>query len=263
MPLADQNVTRASWGRVRRAKVTSPKVTFSLGNVQLDLDDQVIFDAIAPQLMAGLEKLGKSVEEVARARAPIGKAPSAKPHVANLQPIRLRPMSAFPPGPDATFTTGEKMSAKQRLHLQHNEMHEQGRITAMGKLAAHGGSVGTKVGSRSALLKHYQGTKKFGTRGVSPTHIRLVGNTMMGAFQHRPGTLKRSIHFTGVERVGNTLTATVVADAPYALYVHEGFTLQGGKDHSGKGTMIAGRPFLKSALINVMGRLSDSSTYKG
>jgi len=249
-------VTEASWGRVRRVKASAPKITFTLGDVSVDFDDQAIFDAIAPQLISGLEKLGKAVEEVARSRAPVGKTPpSAKPHVSNLQPIRLRPLSAFPEGREG--------SDQRTLHLRHSNMIEQGRTTAMGKLAAHGGSAGTKIGSRSALLKHYQGTRKFGTSGVSPTHIRLVGNTMMGAFQHVPGTLKKSIHFTGVKREGNTLTATVVADAPYAYWVHEGFTLRGGKDHQGAATMIAGRPFLKSALINVQSRLTDPSTYQG
>jgi hypothetical protein len=142
--------------------------------------------------------------------------------------VQLKPLGSFRPGRES-----------DRLAELHGLTS-----TASGRRV---GLPGLLSAVRASDVQFFQGTGK--NQGKTPDAIS-VGRTIKGAFQHKPGTLRDSIRFVGVRREDNRLVATVRAHAPYAWYVHEGFTRENGK-------MVAGRPFLKNALINVRSRLGD------
>lgn len=93
-------------------------------------------------------------------------------------------------------------------------------------------------------------------KGKTPDTIDVIRGSIKGAFQHKPGTLRDSIHLDGVTQGNDQVTLKVVASAPYAKYVIEGFTHTSGKH-------VAGRNFFKQALAVVHDRIVDPSTYSG
>jgi len=226
------------------------------------VDEEALLNQLAGRVEKHFTELGKHVADVASARAPVGKgqeaaaeadpvsfgiAPigppmAANPHPKSFQRIQLRPLSQFPAG-----RTGSNRQARREQFERIQDLGRAGQISAV-----------KKVGRLTdpGFLSYFQGTRKGGTLGRSPTQIRVMGRTLVGAFQHKPGTLRKSIKFEGVRREGDTVTAVITAHAPYAWYVHEGF------NHY-KGSAVAGRPFLKNALINIQSRLTDASAYEG
>lgn len=204
---------------------------------------EAILDYAAELVTQGLEKLGEHVYDVAVARVPVGKERHFNPKRGSLQRVQLRPPSHFDRDADKQYLLRfGALSARERA-----DVVREGR-----------GDPNLKH-----LLRFFQGTKKGKTHKISPSGLVVANGTIKGQFRHATGTLKRSIRFDGVRREGNTIIATVSANAPYAAAIHEGFTHRGGPNHDGRATFITGQPFLSSSLDNVIDLMTSPSTYEG
>jgi hypothetical protein len=117
---------------------------------------------------------------------------------------------------------------------------------------------------KTAYLAAYKFTRSAGVfRGRSPAAIqkgksgRLVG-FFPGQIVKPGGTLKRSIHVESVTLTGPyTVNIKLVADAPYAAPVHEGYKLRRWK----RGP-VKGRPYIKVAMQEIVANI-QSGRYKG
>lgn len=208
---------------------------------QFHVDEEAIVNAMASRVEKHLTELGQHVADVAAARAPVGKESHS---TRTAQRVFLR-------GPHE-FTQGA-------AHGKFEAFSALGRGGIIRALRKAGG-----IEKRPSHLQFFRGKRGTPQYNQSPTKILLKGNTLVGHFAtHEPGTLRRSIKFEGVTREGNTVAATVRAHAPYAMAIHEGFKHKGGRDKQGEVTEIPGRPFLKNALINIQGRLTEPTAYEG
>lgn len=218
----------------------------------IQLDEESLVNAIAVRASKHLQELGQHVADVASARAPVGKgqessvapistARSFNPRTSSFQGLRLKPIGSF------GLVRGEGSKAGRLLELHGLTSRQRARAVR-------------PIEDRDL----FQGTG--GNKGKTPDIIEIQRGTIKGAFkgkQHLPGTLRKSIRFVGVERRDNRVVAVVRAHAPYAMAVHEGFKHEGGRGHDGESTEVAGQPFLKNALINIQGRLTEASAYEG
>jgi hypothetical protein len=228
------------WEAVKTASVPKGAIKFKaeLADISLDFNEQALIDQLAPQISKGLQSIANSVVDVAKARCPVGEDRDFNPNPKSFQRLKL-----VPPG-----TFGSAASSKAAYGL-----FEFSSMTAAERATRFGRKFGNET-SNPRATRYFQGTGA--NAGKTPTTLRIGKGTITGAFRHETGTLKKSIHFTGIRREDNTFVATIVADAPYALYVHEGHRTRGS-------TRVAGRPFLKSALINARERFFNPSTYQG
>jgi len=236
------------WENVKTAFVPKGAVHFKAEITELELgfDEQALINQLAPQISKGLQEIANSVVDVAKARCPVGEERDFNPNPKSFQRLKL-----VPPG---TFGSVSKSKAAYGLF-------EFSGMKASERAARFGHKFGSETSDPKAT-RYFQGAgsstdpKIDVNKGKTPTTLRIGKGTITGAFRHESGTLKKSIHFIGVERQGDTLIATVAVDAPYAIYVHEGHRTRGS-------SRVAGRPFLKSALINARERFFNPSTYQG
>jgi hypothetical protein len=171
--------------------------------------------------------------EVAKARAPVGKREiPAGFNKTSFQRIVPRLASEF-------TNKSDRLRATALSGLSGTERVQRFR-------AALGGST-----SDPDQTRFFRGIK--GNRGRSPDRIELRNNTIKGAFTstRTPGRLRDSIVYRGSTRVGRMVVGEFAATAEHAAAVHDGFTHQGGRDHSGASKQIAGRPFFDWATANI------------
>lgn len=176
--------------------------------------------------------IGPHYVDVAKARAPVSQERNFNPQRSSFQRLQLKPLGSFP--------RGERANRLSDLH----GMDFRERAEAL----------------NSSDIQFFQGTGK--NKGQTPDAVDIINGTVKGAFKHRPGTLRDSIHIDGVTREGQTVKLRIVASAPYAAAIAKGFTHRGGRGKTGKATKIAPDPFMKSPLANVQSRLKDPSTYR-
>jgi len=228
------------WEAVRWTSLPKGSIDFKaeITNISVDFNEQALIDQLAPQISKGLQEIANSVVDVAKARCPVGGDRAFNPNPKSFQRLKL-----VPPG-----TFGSAANSKAAYGL-----FEFSGMTAAERAARFGRKFGSET-SNPRATRYFQGTGA--NKGKTPTTLRIGKGTITGAFRHESGTLRKSIHFTGVRREDNTFIATVVADAPYARYVHDGHRTRGS-------SRVAGRPFLKSALINARERFLNPSTYQG
>jgi hypothetical protein len=179
--------------------------------------------------------IGPHYVDVAKARAPVSQERNFNPQRGSFQPLKLKPLGSF--GPVETGNRAERLFDLAGMSYRE-------RAEAL----------------RSSDIEFFEGTGK--NKGRTPDAVDIINGTVKGAFKHRPGTLRDSIHIDGVTREGQTVTLRVVASAPYAAAIAKGFTHRGGRGKTGKATKIAPNPFMKSPLANVNGRLKNPSTYR-
>jgi hypothetical protein len=228
------------WENVKTAFVPKGAVHFKAEITELELgfDEQALINQLAPQISKGLQEIANSVVDVAKARCPVGEERDFNPNPKSFQRLKLVPLGTFGP---------------TRLSKAAGGLSEFSGMSSVERAARFKRKFGSET-SNPLATRYFQGTTK-ANKGKTPTTLR-IGRTITGAFRHEPGTLKKSIHFAGVERQGDTLIATIAVDAPYARYVHDGPRTRGS-------SRVAGRPFLKSALINARERFFNPSTYQG
>lgn len=226
-------------GRTFKVKVTGVEFSGGIGESLMEYALQLAETAA--------DKVGPHVAEVAQARAPVSKDRNYR----KFRPVAVRGPGSL--GAEPSFGGGLGTELGGRLK-EIRSLSTRERSTFIK------GGFGLRTKSPS-VTKFFEGTGRF--KGQQPEEIRVGrGGSITGGFRHVPGTLKKSIHYAGSERSGNTVVATVVADAPYALYVHEGYPYRGGSDHQGESKNIPGNPFLADALVNVIDRLTSPSTYE-
>lgn len=229
------------------------------------IDKNAIIDQLKPQLEAELMKIMSSLmadwERRAIAKAPVGKrTPKAG---ARARKIELRPASQQPKGPPGPPGSARMMSARDRFEVLRGG---QNRLLNARTGRPYKSKIGllARVSRNQAYLKSFRFTKEAGfLKGRSPAAIGvtarggLVGYTAGQLSGHPSGTLKKSIHIKEITLNPNlTATGVIVADAPYALYVHEGFT------HWKSGKRIQGRKFLLQAAKEVEANLREGR-YRG
>lgn len=171
------------------------------------------------------ERVGKVVVDHAKSKAPVSKrSPSKNPRKKSFQPVQL--ISRVPAGRGV----GDKIKRLKQLRENEVEVDPETDVEFF-----------TGVGINA---------------GKTPDKLSFRKGAVVGAFQHKPGTLRDSIHVRGVRREGASVIMDIVASAPYAWYVHEGFMNKGK-------TRMAPRKFFKPALTAARALLKNSSTYNG
>lgn len=171
------------------------------------------------------ERVGKVVVDHAKSKAPVSKrAPSKNPRKKSFQPVRL--IARVPAGRGV----GDKIKRLKQLRENEVEVNPDTDVEFFVGVGAN--------------------------EGKTPDKLSFRKGAVVGAFQHKPGTLRDSIHVRGVRREGSSVIMDVVASAPYAYYVHEGFMNRGK-------TRMAPRKFFKPALSAVRAMLKSPSTYNG
>lgn len=217
------------------------KITLTVKDVDFsNVNEDAIINAIAVQVSKGFQKLGVHVADVATSRAPVSAERNFNPR--KFVPVKVKPVGTF------GLETGSDASkrASRLFEIRNYSSRERGELFRK--------AFGNATTSENAT-RFFEGTGKF--KGQTPSALRIgKGGAIVGAFKHQPGTLKKSIKFDGIRREGNKVIATIRAHAPYAWYVHEGFTHKGGG-------RVQGPKFLLSALDNIRSRLTDASTYEG
>lgn len=206
----------------------------------IDADD--IIAHIIRHTAQGLAKeIGPQMAEVAKHRAPVSDAGDSR-----RGQVQLKTLGSFQ-DPDRAQRLAELHSAAEATFSH--------RKTAEGKIVrVSAGRRGLSEAVTSKDAQFFTGTGRH--KGQAPASLDVSRGTVRGVFAHRPGTLRDSIKFDGVRVNGNKVSASVTAYAPYAKFVHDGFQHKGGK-------RVAGRPFLRWALVNVLPRLRDSKFYTG
>ena len=210
------------------------------------LDTSGVLEAMAAKVQEAFDsKLGPHLEAACRDEAPVSAERNFAPR--SFQKVQLRPESQFP----GSLRVPDSEASK---HAAFGQRGEQVRL-----LKAVGGSTVNKD-----VTRFFQGTRAKGTLGVSPSLIKVSGNTLVGAYQHQPGTLRRSIRYVGSERHGNKIIGTVRAHAPYAAAVEKGFSHKGGwSKKTGKVSRIEGKKYMEAGLVHIVDRLGDPHTYSG
>lgn len=202
------------------------------------LDLSGIINHIAPIVMKAFDqKIGPHAVSVAKQRAPVSKGPSGSPRRSSFHAVQL--IDRVP----ASRTAGPKIARLAELR----EMNWRERADAI----------------RQSDVDLFVGRKNTPFAGRTPEKIDIMNGTVKGAFRHKPGALRDSIHWKSAEIDGNRVVAHLVADVPYALAVHEGFTHRGGRHHAGRTTRIPPQKYLSRVLPNIRGPLQDPSTYTG
>jgi len=239
------------WENVKTASVPKGAIHFKAEITELELgfDEQALINQLAPQISKGLQEIANSVVDVAKARCPVGEERDFNPNPKSFQRLKLVPIGTF----GAMGTSKASFGRSATTNKVATGLFEFHGMSASERATRFGRRFGSETSDPKAT-RYFQGTGA--NKGKTPTTLRIGKGTITGAFRHESGTLKKSIHFTGVERQGDTLIATVAVDAPYAIYVHEGHRTRGS-------SRVAGRPFLKSALINARERFFNPSTYQG
>lgn len=200
------------------------------------IDEAAIVNNIAlDRVIPGFLKLGPQMKETAQARCPVSEETDFNPRV--FHQLKLRPLGSL---------GGVLENPRAARLFELHGLNWRARAKAVKTL-------------KDADL--FQGTGA--NKGKTPDLIERQGGTIVGAFRHAPGTLKKSIEFEGVRHEGNQVRAIVRAHAPYAKAVHEGFTHKGGTKHTGRATRIAPRKFLKQSLLNIRDQLKSPATYEG
>lgn len=217
------------------------KVKLRAGEVRIQgFEVDPFIDALALKLSKGISaNIAPHLVAAAEQRAPKGVEQNFNPQTKSFQSLKLRDENEFP------GRTNEAVEARSRLRRLHGE-------TASGRAAIVSASD----------IKFFVGTGP--NKGRTPDAIQPIAGTVKGAFAHKAGTLKDSIRFDGVRRVGDRVIGTVRAHVPYAHRIHEGWTYT--SPHSGgggKSKEIAPQPFLKQGLLNIRDRLKNPSTYEG
>jgi hypothetical protein len=189
------------------------------------------------------EKIGPDYVNVAKKRAPVGedwlpRSPKGK----QFFPVGLRPKRDFR---RASF---EKQARRAELEAILAEAKGNARIDVL-------------RGGEEEFFRFTGGPNK----GATPDIIDVRRGGLVGAARHRAGTLRDSIKIISIERAGSTVTMKIAATAPYAWFVHEGFTHKGGwgPNKTGKTTRVKGQKFLETPLTNVRERLKNPRTYIG
>lgn len=215
-------------------------VRFKVGTLKLGPHTEAqIIDVLAVKTSKRFQELGPYMAKVAQARCPVGVDRDITPSNRSFERLRVAP-----PGTFGTEGPGSSEKASRLFDLRNMSAKDRARVVSTLNEAEFFRGVG-------------ETRNKKRNKGQTPDIIEVRGNTVVGAFLHKPGTLKGSIRFTGVRREGNRVVLTVRAHAPYARPVHDGFTHRGGRHHGGKGTFIKGKPFLAWAITNVRGRLTE------
>jgi hypothetical protein len=216
-------------------------VSFKGGLVgSIEIDEQWVIDQMEPSIRAGFEAVATTVVDVAKQRCPVGKERPFHPRASSFEPIRLREEGSM-------GRPGSSDDVSRLMDLHGYTQTRSGRKVGLPGLVER---------VSQSDVKFFVGAKGGPNEDRSPDKLH-VGRTVKGAFKHRPGTLKASIHFVGTKREGNTITGTVVADAPYAYWVAAGHKTRGD-------TSTAANTFLKSAIeVDAREQLFNPSTYKG
>lgn len=179
--------------------------------------------------------IGPHYVDVARARAPVSQERNFNPQRSSFQRVKLKAPGSF--GPVATGNRAERL-------FDLAGMTPRERADAL----------------TSSDIQFFEGTGA--NKGKTPDAVDIIGGTVKGAFKHKPGTLRDSIHIDDVTREGQTVKLRIVASAPYAAAIAKGFTHRGGRGKTGKATKIAPNPFMKTPLVNVRQRLKNPATYR-
>lgn len=202
----------------------------SLAN--LDLSSVANFIATKVE-KAFRDDIGPHYVSVAKARAPVSQERNFNPQRSSFQPLRLKKVGSFPRGDRAArLTELHGMSARERAEAL--------------------------VSSDIEFFEGAKGTNK----GQTPDAVDIIGGAIRGAFKHKPGTLRDSVHVEGVTREGQRVTLRIVASAPYAAAIAKGFTHRGGRNKTGKQTRIAPNKFMVTPLTNIRQRLKSPATYR-
>lgn len=177
---------------------------------------------VAAQIIGGFDgEIGSAFVEIAQKRAPVRSAPGT-----------------------------EAMALRSPSEFSGKDLDRLGELGTMNKRELAGAI-------RSSDLKFFRSVGRTAeARSRTPIGVTQKGGLRGVFMQEQGGTLKRSIRYDGTRRVGSKIIGTVRAHAPYAWFVHEGFTHVGGKE-------IAGRPFLKWAFANIAALLKSAASYKG
>lgn len=213
------------------------RIKYTVENIDFDSinEDAIINNIAIDRVIPGFLKLGPQMKETAKARCPVGEETDFNPRA--FHKLKLRSLGSL-----GSVTENTRAERLFELH----GMDWRGRAKAVNTLKDR---------------DLFQGTGP--NKGKTPDLIERQHGTIVGAFQHAPGTLRNSIEFEGVRHEGSQIRAIVRAHASYARPVHEGFTHKGGTKHTGRATKIAPRKFLKQALLNIRDQLKSPATYEG
>ena len=205
-----------------------------------NLDTESIVDFFAAKVERVFkEDIGPHYVDVAKAHAPVSDERKFNPQIRSgaFQAVEL--IESVPPG----INIGPKIA----------------RLRALQE-----GTTEVDLASDAEFFRIKPGPRKKPNRdaGQTPDKLAFRRGAVVGAFRHRPGTLRDSIHIQGVTREGNTVRLRIVASAPYAAAIAKGFRHLGGRNKTGSVTRVAAHPFMRDPLINVRGRLVDPNTYR-
>ncbi len=202
----------------------------------VDIDREALSQMIQNQVINGLSRVvSPHFVKAAQNRAPVGTERNFNPTRGALKALELvsKEESA-----KTNFSTAER----QRL----------GELRSLGKR-----DLANEV--RASDIKFFRGVEDHA--GATPDHIDIVRGQVRGAFQHKPGTLRDSIHLESIEAAGSAVVMTVIAEAPYAAAIHEGFTHKGGRHHDGAATQIPAQPFFEWALPSITEDIENPRTW--
>ena len=173
------------------------------------------------------ERIGPHLLEACQAKAPVGKEHNLTQR-RSLRPVSLKPVGSFTFGSDAAHRLSELSGFKEA-----------------GELGANVNPLTDAKFFQGVTDPHYKNPKR--NKGKTPTLIEVTARGgVRGGFKHRVGTLRDSHVLDPVKVEGHTVSVKVRATAPYAYYVHEGFS------HRGDGSQVKGRKWMVEALrVNI------------